>query len=310
MTNREVAQQIAAMRGRLAELRDRIQVDPIQTDLQTQIVGELQAALAVLETAQETITHIDPLPAESPPVDPSPLAQGEILLREIHHRVKNNLQLVASLLDLQMMQTDDPGVRDLLQSNQSRIRLIALLHQSLSESPNLTEINFSEYVRSLATTIFRVYAVDPDRIKLRLEEFAEVSVHSDKAIPVGLILNELISNALKHGFDRTVRGEVRLDLRVGSDGEVTLSVTNSSEFSAEGSGFADFDLNSPNSLGLQLVQSLVRQINGVLEIEQSDPSRATQSDSSRATQSDPSRATQRDRTTFTIRFNRQNQERP
>ncbi|KAM3093483.1 sensor histidine kinase [Phormidesmis sp. 146-35] len=302
MTNREVAQQIAAMRGRLAELRDRIQVDPIQTDLQTQIVGELQAALAVLETAQETITHIDPLPAESPPVDPSPLAQGEILLREIHHRVKNNLQLVASLLDLQMMQTDDPGVRDLLQSNQSRIRLIALLHQSLSESPNLTEINFSEYVRSLATTIFRVYAVDPDRIKLRLEEFAEVSVHSDKAIPVGLILNELISNALKHGFDRTVRGEVRLDLRVGSDGEVTLSVTNSSEFSAEGSGFADFDLNSPNSLGLQLVQSLVRQINGVLEIEQSDPSRATQSDSSRATQ--------RDRTTFTIRFNRQNQERP
>ncbi|KAM3102495.1 sensor histidine kinase [Phormidesmis sp. 146-12] len=310
MTNREVAQQIAAMRGRLAELRDRIQVDPIQTDLQTQIVGELQAALAVLETAQETITHIDPLPAESPPAAPSSLVEGEILLREIHHRVKNNLQLVASLLDLQMMQTDDPGVRDLLQSNQSRIRLIALLHQSLSESPNLTEINFSEYVRSLATTIFRVYAVDPDRIKLRLEEFAEVSVHSDKAIPVGLILNELISNALKHGFDRTVRGEVRLDLRVGSDGEVTLSVTNSSEFSAEGSGFADFDLNSPNSLGLQLVQSLVRQISGVLEIEQSDPSRATQSDPSRATQSNPSRATQRDRTTFTIRFNRQNQERP
>ncbi len=302
MTNREVAQQIAAMRGRLAELRDRIQIDPIQTELQTQIVEELQAALAVLETAQETITHRDPSPAEE--TDPSTTGpQGEILLREIHHRIKNNLQLVASLLDLQMMQTDDLQVRDLLQSNQSRIRLIALLHQSLSESPNLIEINFSEYVRSLAATIFRVYAVNPDRIQLRLERFEEVSVHPDKAIPVGLILNELISNALKHGFDRTFRGEVRLNLMVSPAGEVTLSVSNPGDFSAEeGASTANFNFDSPNSLGLQLVQSLVRQINGTLEVEQGDPLQATQSD--------PLQATQRDRTTFTIRFSGQNEERP
>jgi two-component system, sensor histidine kinase PdtaS len=286
MTNREVAQQIAAMRGRLAKLRDRIQIDPIQTGLQTQIVEELQAALAVLETAQEIITDRDPSPA-SPQVDLHPtLPQGEVLLREIHHRVKNNLQLVASLLDLQMMQTADPNVRDLLQSNQSRISLIALLHQSLSESPNLSEIDFSEYVRSLAMTIFRVYAIDPDRIQLQLEIFAEVSVHPDKAIPVGLILNELISNALKYGSDHRSRGEVRVSL-TASPGEVTLSVSNRNEFfSEERSGYSNFDLNSPNSLGLQLVQSLVRQINGVWEVEQGD------------------------RTSFTIRFNGQNEARP
>ncbi|MGV0024376.1 sensor histidine kinase [Phormidesmis priestleyi] len=295
MTNREVTHQIAAMRERLAELCDRIQVDPIQTDLQAQIVEELQAALEVLETAQASITQTDLTPADPLlPSDPplNLLPHGEILLREIHHRVKNNLQLVASLLDLQMMQTEDPSVRDLLQSSQSRISLIALLHQSLSESPNLTEINFSEYVQSLALIVFRVYAIDPDRIALRLDLSTEVSVHPDKAIPVGLILNELISNALKHGFEHTSRGEVRVSLAASPAGEVTLSVSNRDDFSSEeGTGSSNFDLNSPESLGLQLVQSLVRQINGVLEVEQGDPLRVTR----------------RDRTLFTIRFNGQNE---
>jgi two-component sensor histidine kinase len=295
MTNREVAQQISAMRKRLAELRDRIQLGSIQTDLQAQVVEELQAALEVLETAQESITQTYSISAAPIPTDeslpsartPGSPPQGELLLREIHHRVKNNLQLVASLLDLQVMQTEDPRVRDLLQSNQSRIRSIALLHQSLSKSPNLTEINFSEYVRDLALTIFRVYAIDPDRIALRLDISAEVSIHPDKAIPVGLILNELISNALRHGFEPTSRGEIRVILTTSPAGEVTLSVSNQGDLSSEeGSGYSSFDLNSMESLGLQLVQSLVRQINGVLEVEQGDPSRVTR----------------RDRTLFTIRF--------
>ncbi|NJR50489.1 MAG: sensor histidine kinase [Leptolyngbyaceae cyanobacterium CSU_1_3] len=275
MTNREVALQIAALRERLAELRDRIQFDPVantnlQTDLQTHVVEELQTALEVLEIAQGKIIQTDPRSKEATLQLSQTLAQaslpgGEVFLREIHHRVKNNLQLVSSLLDLQVMQTDDPIVRELLQNNQSRISLIALLHESLSESPNLMEVNFSEYVHSLAITVFRVYITDLESIELRFEILPQVLVHPDKVIPAGLILNELISNALKYGFRETSTGEMVISLAVASAREIALAVTNRGDRISPG-----FDPNPTDSLGLQLVNSLVRQIGGRLEVEAND----------------------------------------
>jgi two-component system, sensor histidine kinase PdtaS len=276
MTNREVALQIAALRERLAELRDRIQFTPVantnlQTDLQTQVVEELQTALEVLEIAQGTIVKTDPRSREETvQLSPTPprlasLSGGEVFLREIHHRVKNNLQLVSSLLDLQVMQTDDPIVRELLQSNQSRISLIALLHESLSESPNLAEVNFSEYVHSLALTVFRIYITDLERIELRFEILPQVLVHPDKVIPAGLILNELISNALKYGFRETSTGEMVIGLAAASAREIALAVSNRGDRLSPG-----FDPNPTDSLGLQLVNSLVRQIGGRLEVEAND----------------------------------------
>lgn len=273
MTDSGVAQQIGAIRSRLIRLRDRIQAEPISNlDLQRQILDELQSALEVLQISQEAF---DQPTDQRPPIEPAQtqredrlqasLQARDVLLRETHHRVKNNLQIVSSLLDIQAMQTEDAETRELLRTNQSRISLIALFHETIQQSQTLTEINFTEYVRNLAITVFRIYAIDPSRIALRVEVNSAIIVNPDRAIPAALILNELISNALKHGFQEISIGEITVSLENSPEGQITLTVSNS------GSNLpADFDLSRLDSLGLQLVQSLVHQIEGTLEVESSD----------------------------------------
>lgn len=272
MTDSGIAQQIGAIRSRLIRLRDRIQAEPISNlDLQRQILDELQSALEVLQISQETLDR----PIQLPLIEPAQtqredqlqasLQARDVLLRETHHRVKNNLQIVSSLLDIQAMQTEDAETRELLRTNQSRISLIALFHETIQQSQTLTEINFTEYVGNLAVTVFRIYAIDPSRITLRVEADSEIRVNPDRAIPAALILNELISNALKHGFQEISIGEIVVSLESSLEGQITLTVTNS------GSNLpADFALSRLDSLGLQLVQSLVHQIEGTLEVESSD----------------------------------------
>lgn len=277
MTNREIAQQVAAMRERLAGLCDRIQAEPMSnTSLQTEIVEELQSTLNILQTAQSTILQQAELSEQALIQESSQtlreaqlqesLQESKLLLREIHHRVKNNLQIVSSLLDLQVMQTSDPYLRDLLRNNQSRINLVALVHESLSQSANLTVIDFSDYIRSLATTVFRIYAINAESVNLRIELMANLSIHLDKAIPVGLILNELLSNALKYCFRSASVSEVVVSLEVNRQEQITLAVSNSGDTLPP-----NFDLNRVESLGLQLVSALVRQIDGVLEVTQRNP---------------------------------------
>lgn len=273
MTDSGVAQQIGAIRSRLIRLRDRIQAEPISNlDLQRQILDELQSALEVLQISQEAF---DQPTDQRPPIEPAQtqredrlqasLQERDVLLRETHHRVKNNLQIVSSLLDIQAMQTEDAETRELLRTNQSRISLIALFHETIQQSQTLTEINFTEYVQNLAITVFRIYAIDPSRIALRVEANSAIIVNPDRAIPAALILNELISNALKHGFQEISIGEITVSLENSPEGQITLTVSNS------GSNLpADFDLSRLDSLGLQLVQSLVHQIEGTLEVESSD----------------------------------------
>jgi two-component sensor histidine kinase len=273
MTDSGVAQQIGAIRSRLIRLRDRIQAEPISNlDLQRQILDELQSALEVLQISQEAF---DQPTEQRPPIEPAQtqredrlrasLQERDVLLRETHHRVKNNLQIVSSLLDIQAMQAEDAETRELLRTNQSRISLIALFHETIQQSQTLTEINFTEYVRNLAITVFRIYAIDSSRIALRVEANSEIIVNPDRAIPAALILNELISNALKHGFQETSIGEIVVSLEDSSEGRITLTVGNS------GSNLpADFNLSRLDFLGLQLVQSLVHQVEGTLEVESSD----------------------------------------
>ncbi len=273
MTDSGVAHQIGAIRSRLTLLRERIQAEPsLNLDLQGQILDELQSALELLQISQEVLDQFTEQLTPSEPTQiqredrqqPS-LQERDVLLRETHHRVRNNLQIVSSLLDMQAMQTEDAETRELLRTTRSRISLIALFHETIYQSQPLTEINFTEYVRNLATTVFRIYAVDPARITLRVEANSEIRVNPDRAIPAALILNELISNALKHGFQETSIGEIVVSLESSPEGQIRLTVSNSGTHLP-----SDFDLSRIDSLGLQLVQSLVHQIEGTLEVERSN----------------------------------------
>lgn len=249
------AQQLAAIRQRLASLRDRIEAQSgFDSVLQCEILEALRAVLSVLESPEiSAVEHLHAL-----------LQRQQILLREVHHRIKNNLQIVTTLLDLQAIQTEDPTIQALLRENQRRIRLIALVHEQLSESENTTEINLGEYVRNLATILVRTYAIDPNQVTFNTAIDADLVISPARAIPIGLILNELISNAFKHGL-RDGAGEVTIALRITSNQQGVLSVTNTGNPLPPG-----FDPSVARSLGLQLVNMLVQQIDGSLEVDRTD----------------------------------------
>src|SRR5262249_41433950 len=135
----------------------------------------------------------------------------EVLLKEIHHRVKNNLAVISSLFYLQSTYASDDQAIRMFQESQDRVRSMALVHESLYRSENLAAIDFAEYARTLATNLFRSYSLPSSNIDLQ-GELQPVTLSIDTAIPCGLILNELISNCLKHAFPPGQPGEIRLDL--------------------------------------------------------------------------------------------------
>jgi two-component sensor histidine kinase len=186
--------------------------------------------------------------------------ERETLLQEIHHRVKNNLQVISSLMNMQVRSLADATARAALEECESRIQTMALIHEKLYQSRDYSQIPFSEYVRSLATSVFASSGISQNHITLSLE-LDEVFLPVDKAIPCGLILNELINNALKHAFQTSASGKIRVELRKSSEGQVSLSVTD------DGSGILpDVKTKRASSMGLQLVESLVEQLDGRLEI--------------------------------------------
>jgi two-component sensor histidine kinase len=189
----------------------------------------------------------------------------EALLREVHHRVKNNLAVICSLFYLQSTHTEDEETAEIFRDMENRVHSMALVHESLYGSENLARIDFAEYAQSLAKDIFSSHGSPGVSIRLK-NELDPVVMGADLAVPCGLILNELISNALKHGFPNSAGGEVKVTLRNDGDGRCALCVEDS------GVGIpADLEVNSKKSLGLRLVHSLTRQIRGTFELVKTEP---------------------------------------
>jgi len=170
------------------------------------------------------------------------LREKEALLREIHHRVKNNLQITSSLLRLQAGAIENPEARQLFAETQHRIRSMALVHEKLYQSTNLSSIDFGDYIRTLGELLFKSFAADPSRIHLTVSG-DEVLLSIDTAVPCGLIVNELLLNALKHAFPEGERGEIVVSLADGGDGWCRMSVRD------DGVGLPDDMLSESSGTG-------------------------------------------------------------
>jgi PAS domain S-box-containing protein len=185
------------------------------------------------------------------------LDEKEVLLKEIHHRVKNNLQIIISLLYLQAQKTSDPASADALNDSQSRIKSMALVHQKLYQSGDLASIDFDGYLNNLVSNLMTTYGVDKTRISVSVEvKNLTISIHS--AIPLGLIMNELISNALKYAFPEGRHGEITIR-GLEKDNALVFTIKDN------GVGIPDtFDWEHMDSLGLNLVRMLTRQMKGAI----------------------------------------------
>ena len=194
----------------------------------------------------------------------SSLHLKEVLLKEIHHRVKNNLQVISSLVNLQADTIDNPDVRGLFRDVRDRVRSMALVHEKLYQSEDLACVPFDAYVESLLNYLRHAYGHAEAAIRFTMN-LQPVLLSVELAVPCGLIVNELITNALKHAFPGRDRGEIVTDLYSSPDGTVSLRVRD------DGIGLPpELDWGRLRSLGLRLVQMLIGQLNATLEFNGAD----------------------------------------
>jgi two-component sensor histidine kinase len=190
------------------------------------------------------------------------LQEKEVLLAEIHHRVKNNLQIISSLLALQTDQVSDEKLLGALKDSQSRIRSIALIHEQLYRSANLSQIDFARYLKDLTSALLQTHCAKGPSVKI-FTDVQNVVLDISRALPCALIINELVSNALKHAFPEPSDGEIRVTF-VGTGGrDYALTVSDN------GRGLpGNLDFRSVSSLGLRLVANLIQvQLRGHLQAE-------------------------------------------
>jgi PAS domain S-box-containing protein len=188
------------------------------------------------------------------------LREREVLLQEVHHRVKNNLQVISSLINMQLRRLDKGPMRDAFEETQTRVLAMALIHEKLYQSKDYSRVPFADYGRSLAQNVFHATGMATHEIQLDLA-IDDVSLSLDRAIPCGLLINELMTNALKHAF-RDRSGTLRVALERQDDGALRLTVAD------DGIGLpAGFEAGRATSLGLQIVNTLARQLDAQLIVE-------------------------------------------
>lgn len=190
------------------------------------------------------------------------LNEKEILLKEIHHRVKNNLQIISSLLSLQSSYIVDEVALSNFQESQARVRSMALIHEKLYQSDDLTLIDFADYLESLVSELSRSYRLNPMNVSIDLG-IGDVMLDVDTAVPCGLIVNELVTNSLKYAFPNDKKGTIQVDF-ASEENQSTLVVKD------DGIGIPEnFDWRNTESLGMQLVNTLASQLGGSLELSDS-----------------------------------------
>jgi len=200
----------------------------------------------------------------------SSLTEKEVLLKEIHHRVKNNLQIVISLMRLESRAFSEERVRAALKDLETRIRAMALVHEHLYHSSDLAKIGFKDYLKGLCEELFRTYRADGGRIRLEIDAEA-IALDIERAIPCGLVINELLTNAIKYAFPRNRKGTLRVAIRNASNKEIEIVVGD------DGIGIPEtLDIRTAKTLGLQLVTTLAEnQLKGRVELERAGGTRFT-----------------------------------
>ena len=189
------------------------------------------------------------------------LIEKETLLREVHHRVKNNLQLISSLLNLQLKSKEEKSVEEMFNECQNRVKAISLIHEKLYQTNQITRIDFDKYIKSLATSLLKSFGITSSRIRIT-SKAENVFLTMDSAIPCGLIINELVTNSLKHAFKHGMSGEIVVDMKYRQDNKFVLTVKDN------GLGLpSTLMVEKPETLGFSLIQSLIRQLDAKLEIE-------------------------------------------
>lgn len=193
------------------------------------------------------------------------LREKEILLREIHHRVKNNMQILASLIRIQNRSVKDERVKAVLSESETRIRSMALLHKKLYQSDSISDIAFGPYIKELCQELQRLYGQDAPGVEIQTHIPNELKFSLDTALPCGLIINEIVSNSFKYGFPNRKSGKIWIRLDTADDGLYELEVGDN------GVGLApEFDIKNATSLGLRLVQMLSEQLQGELLINRDE----------------------------------------
>jgi two-component sensor histidine kinase len=183
-------------------------------------------------------------------------------LQEIHHRVKNNLQIIVSLLKLQSRYIFDKRDLEIFNKSRARIETMSLIHEKLYKSADLANISVGDYLSDLTSQLLKAYGVDSSQVTLTVNS-EDVNVGIDTAIPCGLIVNELVSNSLKHAFRINQIGNIEIKVKK-EDNNIMLCINDN------GVGLPDdFDIETAESLGIQLVTTLVKQLDGTINIDSS-----------------------------------------
>ena len=195
-------------------------------------------------------------------------AEKVVLLREIHHRVNNNMQIISSLLSLQSNYTRDKEYIDILSESRNRVKSMALIHEKLYQSKDLANIDFADYIKTLISNLYTFYSMSTENISLNID-VKDVVLGIDTAIPCGLVINELLSNSLKHAFPEGRKGEIRITLKKTGDvlkPDYKLTVSDNGVGIPEG-----VDIRKTESLGLPLIMTLIEhQLMGTIELDRTN----------------------------------------